>query len=229
MIQTESGGRAGVTQQIQDQNSGGNEARGLLQYTPGSFNAYALRGRKNIMNGYHQLLAFFNNTDWRANLSYWKRRMASGLTGWGPTGSRRKYATGGLIKNTGWYNLAEGGYPEWIIPTDPNRRTDAMKLLALAAKDIEGRKTSGNKRPSNFSNRITSSSSNDAEMLMKMIELQQQQINVLAEIAKTNKDIADKDFEPIIDHYTHEKQVFNSIDKYSRQKSRKVKFNPVGG
>lgn len=229
LIQTESGGRAGVTQQIQDQNSGGNEARGLLQYTPGSFNAYALRGRKNIMNGYHQLLAFFNNTDWRANLSYWKRRMASGLTGWGPTGSRRKYATGGLIKNTGWYNLAEGGYPEWIIPTDPNRRTDAMKLLALAAKDIEGRKTSGNKRPSNFSNRITSSSSNDAEMLMKMIELQQQQINVLAEIAKTNKDIADKDFEPIIDHYTHEKQVFNSIDKYSRQKSRKVKFNPVGG
>lgn len=229
LIQTESGGRAGVTQQIQDVNSGGNEAQGLLQYTPGSFNSYAIRGHKNIRNGYDQLLAFFNNTDWRANLSYWKRRMASGLTGWGPTGSRHKYATGGLIKNAGWYNLAEGGYPEWIIPTDPNRRTDAMKLLALAAKDIENRKTSGNKRPNNFSNRITPSSSNDTEMLMKMIELQQQQINVLAEIARTNKDIADKDFEPIIDQYAHEKQVFNSIDKYSRQKSRKVKFNPVGG
>lgn len=229
LIQTESGGRAGVTQQIQDVNSGGNEAQGLLQYTPGSFNSYAIRGHKNIRNDYDQLLAFFNNTDWRANLSYWKRRMASGLTGWGPTGSRHKYATGGLIKNAGWYNLAEGGYPEWIIPTDPNRRTDAMKLLALAAKDIENRKTSGNKRPNNFSNRITPSSSNDTEMLMKMIELQQQQINVLAEIARTNKDIADKDFEPIIDQYAHEKQVFNSIDKYSRQKSRKVKFNPVGG
>lgn len=226
LIQTESGGRAGVTQQIQDVNSGGNEAQGLLQYTPGSFNSYAIRGHKNIRNGYDQLLAFFNNTDWRANLSYWKRRMASGLTGWGPTGSRHKYATGGLIKNAGWYNLAEGGYPEWIIPTDPNRRTDAMKLLALAAKDIENRKTSGNKRPNNFSNRITPSSSNDTEMLMKMIELQQQQINVLAEIARTNKDIADKDFEPIIDQYAHEKQVFNSIDKYSRQKQRKSRFKP---
>ena len=36
----------GVTQQIHDVN-GGNEAQGLLQYTPGSFN-YAIRGHKNI-------------------------------------------------------------------------------------------------------------------------------------------------------------------------------------
>ncbi|RIO87556.1 peptidase M23, partial [Staphylococcus haemolyticus] len=226
LIQTESSGNAGVTQQIQDVNSGGNEAQGLLQYTPGSFNSYAIRGHKNIKNGYDQLLAFFNNTDWRANLSYWKRRMASGLTGWGPTGSRKKFATGGLIKNAGWYNLAEGGYPEWVIPTDPNRRTDAMKLLALAAKDIENRKTSGNKRPSAFGSKNVSSNSNDTELLLKMIEGQQQQISLLMQLVRSNQDIADKDFEPVIDQYAHEKQVFNSIDKYNRQKQRKSRFKP---
>ncbi|PTK82006.1 peptidase M23 [Staphylococcus haemolyticus] len=195
----------------------GTPSKGLFQMIQPSFMANAKPGYTNFNNPVHQGVSA---------LQYIVRRY-----GWGGFNRAAAYAykTGGLIKNAGWYNLAEGGYPEWIIPTDPNRRTDAMKLLALAAKDIENRKTSGNKRPSNFSNRITSSSSNDAEMLMKMIELQQQQINVLAEIARTNKDIADKDFEPIIDQYAHEKQVFNSIDKYSRQKSRKVKFNPVGG
>ncbi|WP_204256129.1 transglycosylase SLT domain-containing protein, partial [Staphylococcus sp. GDB8P47P] len=64
LIQTESGGRAGVTQQIKDVNSGGNEAQGLLQYTPTTFRGYAAKGKKNIKNGYHQLMAFFNNSNW---------------------------------------------------------------------------------------------------------------------------------------------------------------------
>ncbi|MBU6948738.1 phage tail tape measure protein [Staphylococcus haemolyticus] len=191
LIQTESSGNAGVTQQIQDVNSGGNEAQGLLQYTPGSFNSYAIRGHKNIKNGYDQLLAFFNNTDWRANLSYWKRRMASGLTGWGPTGSRKKFATGGLIKNAGWYNLAEGGYPEWVIPTDPNRRTDAMKLLALAAKDIEGKKANGNKRPSNFSNVKTTTSQQDNSKLEQKLDAL---IGLMSQLVQSNDSIASKDF-----------------------------------
>lgn len=125
LIQTESSGNAGVTQGIKDVNSGGNEAQGLLQYTPGSFNSYAIRGHKNIKNGYDQLLAFFNNTDWRANLSYWKRRMASGLTGWGPTGSRKKYAAGTNNARKGYATVFEKGGEimnlrggEQIIPND---------------------------------------------------------------------------------------------------------------
>ncbi|PAK69408.1 peptidoglycan DD-metalloendopeptidase family protein [Staphylococcus haemolyticus] len=125
LIQTESSGNAGVTQGIKDVNSGGNEAQGLLQYTPGSFNSYAIRGHKNIKNGYDQLLAFFNNTDWRANLSYWKRRMASGLTGWGPTGRRKKYATGTNNARKGYATVFEKGGEimnlrggEQIIPND---------------------------------------------------------------------------------------------------------------
>lgn len=125
LIQTESGGREGVTQQIQDVNSGGNEAQGLLQYTPTTFRWYATKGKKNIKNGYHQLMAFFNNSNWSSDLAAWKRRMARGSTGWGPTGSRRGYATGTNNAPRGLAQVFEKGGEimnlrggEQIIPND---------------------------------------------------------------------------------------------------------------
>lgn len=91
-IQRESSGNQSIIQSadVWDVNTAnGNPARGLLQYIPQTFNAYKVRGYENIMNGFHQLLAFFNNSNWRTDLPY-------GHSGWGPSGRRLVgYAKGG--------------------------------------------------------------------------------------------------------------------------------------
>lgn len=100
VIQNESGGRS-IIQGIHDMNSGGNETGGILQYTPQTFASFAMPDYHNRMNPLDELLAFFNNSDWKNSIGWttiWGHRKMEWLHS-GPQGSRRlsHFANGGVV------------------------------------------------------------------------------------------------------------------------------------
>ena len=126
---SESGNR-NVQQQIQDVNSGGNEAQGPLQFTPKTFKAFAMPGHTNIHNPYDELLAFFNNSDWRNSIGWtviWGHRKFDWLHS-GPHGHRR-FANGGIANKPSIFG--EAG-PEMAIPLIPSKSTRAWELIGKA-------------------------------------------------------------------------------------------------
>lgn len=126
---SESGNR-NIQQQIHDVNSGGNEAQGPLQFTPQTFKAFAMPGHTNIHNPYDELLAFFNNSDWRNSIGWttiWGHRKFDWLHS-GPQGHRR-FARGGIVTSPQVAMVGEGNGPESIIPWDPAQRDRALDIM----------------------------------------------------------------------------------------------------
>lgn len=174
-IMRESGGNEKIVQSpdVVDINTlSGNPARGLLQYIPQTFDAYKVAGHGNINNGYHQLLAFFNNSNWENDLQY-------GNSGWGPRGHRiRGYFNGGIARTPQIATLAENGYPEVIIPTEPSKRGRAMALLNQA-KQMLGVKDERNHV----------GGSGESQDIALLVGLMQQQNELLQAILAKNTDI----------------------------------------
>ncbi|MCE5674302.1 phage tail tape measure protein [Staphylococcus pseudintermedius] len=179
------------------------DGTGLLDISKSTFNAFKAKGHDKYNNTLDNLMA---------GMRYAKVNYGSSLLD-----KAKRFASGGFIKNSGWYNLAEGGYPEYVISTDPALYSDSMKLLALAAQDIDRGKKIGNKRPGQLP-RINSN--DNTELLLKMIENQQQQINVLMEIARSNQVVSEKDFELIVDDDSFERRHNRYQDKRERRERK---------
>ena len=79
--------------------------------------------------------------------------------------SLKGFKTGGVVKSKMMAMLGEDG-EEIVIPTNPNRRTDAMKLLALAARKI-GADDGSFVRPSGVSG--SSEGSSEMKELIKLL------------------------------------------------------------
>lgn len=133
VIQSESGGRS-VVQQIIDPNSGGNEAAGILQYTPQTFRAFAMPGHTNRMNPFDELLAFFNNSDWANSIGptvIWGVPKIDWLHS-GPQGHRRMN-NGGHVYQPETIDVAEEGKDEFIInpweATAPKLTTELLQRI----------------------------------------------------------------------------------------------------
>lgn len=100
VIQHESGGRANAVNNWDSNAAKGTPSKGILQFIEPTFMHYAMPGHTNILSPFDQLLAMFNDTTWRSDLT---------LGGWGPTGGRR-YALGGEV--FGLTNAIIGDNPE---------------------------------------------------------------------------------------------------------------------
>lgn len=198
-IMRESGGNEKIVQSpdVVDINTlSGNPARGLLQYIPQTFDAYKVPGHGNINNGYHQLLAFFNNSNWENDLQY-------GKSGWGPRGSRiRGYFNGGIARTPQIATLAENGHPEVIIPTEPSKRGRALALLNQA-KQMLGVKDERNHV----------GGSNESQDIALLVSLMQQQNELLEAILAKNTDV-------ILDGKKMNKEL-NSINTTQQRNNRR--------
>lgn len=80
VIKHESNGSETIVNNWDSNAAAGHPSKGLLQFIEPTFKAYAIEGYTDILKGFHQLLAMFNDSNWKSDVH---------TGGWGPTGSKR--------------------------------------------------------------------------------------------------------------------------------------------
>ena len=126
-IKTESGGNPLAWQGIHDINSGGNEARGLLQFAGSTWAADALPGHKDWRNGYDEILAAIAVLE------------RGGEGGWGNVGNGHGWANGGWADRPSLFAEVKGEKELAINPARPTSERHILEAIrARAAKSPNG-------------------------------------------------------------------------------------------
>lgn len=147
VIKHESGGNARAVNNWDVNAKNGDPSKGILQFISSTFRKYAVAGHTDIYSPFDQLLAMFNDTTWRSDLT---------LGGWGPTGGRR-FATGGEVF----------GLTNAIIGDNPEHHEFVLNPYAVSAEPLLDRafEATAQAQPAN------SSTSNGNSKLDQMIDL----------------------------------------------------------
>lgn len=117
-IDSESGGNPRAVQGgYVDANTGGNEAKGLVQVAKSTFNAMKFKGHGNVFNPLDNLLAGIH---W-AKYKYGKDMLSV-------IGHGHGYADGGILNSPELAWLAEGGFSESVISHDPANRVKSKAI-----------------------------------------------------------------------------------------------------
>ena len=172
VIQHESGGRSNAVNNWDSNAAKGTPSKGILQFIDPTFQHYAMPGHTNIFNAYDQLLAMFNDTTWRSDLT---------LGGWGPTGSRR-YANGGWADRFSIFGEVPGE-PELAV--NPARDSSEGHI----AEAIEAR---AKINPNGFAgtlSKLIESAKNSANSLVPVINQGTNQVRTASSVASRSAKI----------------------------------------
>ena len=172
VIQHESGGRSNAVNNWDSNAAKGTPSKGILQFIDPTFQHYAMPGHTKIFNAYDQLLAMFNDTTWRSDLT---------LGGWSPTGSRR-YANGGWADKFSIFGEVPGE-PELAV--NPARDTSEGHI----AEAIEAR---AKINPNGFAgtlSKLIESAKNSANNLVPVINQGTSQVRTASSVASRSAKI----------------------------------------
>ncbi|WP_025727707.1 transglycosylase SLT domain-containing protein [Heyndrickxia ginsengihumi] len=203
----ESGGNPKAINLWDSNAKAGHPSKGLMQTIDSTFNAYKLPGMNDIYNPIHNAVAAI-----RYMVARYKsignvpgiKNMSSGK---GYVG----YATGGIAKKPQWATLAENGWKEFIIPTQPSMRKNALSLLAQANAELGYDSNQSNSSVNSTYNPTTSTTSGGKSVVINYDP--HVEINVDGNVDDGTKQSLKKEFQDMLDdHYKKLLALFNPTE-----------------